>query len=94
MWATPETLKKRMQVQTMREVFTRMALAAGFRPRPEFADDEVEAVWDAVGKRWVAMCECGGAEVVDPNEPVFFCCSCGNAKVGGLWRPVNFPQER
>jgi len=89
--ATPEMLKSRMRVKTMREVFRRLARWSGHRIVDEMAEDApVMATWD--GDRWVAVCECGGAEVVDPGEPVFFCCSCGNAGVGGRWRPVKFPE--
>lgn len=41
--------------------------------------------------RWVADCECGGAEIVDPARPTFFCVSCGNAGHGGQSRAVEFP---
>ncbi len=92
MKATPESLKARMRVKSMKEVFRRLAAYMGKRIVDEMAEEPVMAVWD--GERWVAICECHGAEVVDPREPIFFCCSCGNVRVGGRWRPVNFPQER
>lgn len=41
--------------------------------------------------RWLADCECNGAEYVDPNEPIFFCLSCGNTEYQGRMRPVIFP---
>lgn len=44
--------------------------------------------------RWIADCECGGAEYVDPDEPFFYCMSCGNHAVGGTGRPVIFPQGK
>ena len=91
MKATMESLKQRMRVNTAREVFRRLARWSGHRVIDEVAEEApVEAVWD--GDRWVAVCECGGAEVVTLEEPVFFCCSCGNAGVGGRWRPVTFPR--
>ena len=43
---------------------------------------------------WIADCECGGAEFVDYNEPVFFCWGCGNQKTNGAVRPVLFPRNR
>jgi hypothetical protein len=43
--------------------------------------------------RWIADCECGGAEYVDPEEPLFFCASCLNAQYGGAARPVVFPSN-
>ncbi len=44
--------------------------------------------------RWIAMCECGGAEAVDPDEPIFYCFTCGNATTDGAPRLVIFPDER
>jgi len=43
--------------------------------------------------RWVALCECGGAEYVSVHDPLFFCNACGNASVGGRLRPVVFPEN-
>jgi len=43
--------------------------------------------------RWGEHCECGGAEYVDPDDPVFYCFSCGNASAGGKLRPVQFPSN-
>jgi hypothetical protein len=45
--------------------------------------------------QWIARCpDCKGAEAVDPNEPIFYCFSCGNFTNGGHPRPVNFPPEK
>ena len=44
--------------------------------------------------RWIADCECGGAEYVDPADPLFFCCSCGNQAHQGKARRVIFPENR
>jgi len=41
--------------------------------------------------QWCADCECGGTEFVDPDEPIFFCFSCGNRTDNGIVRPVVFP---
>lgn len=43
--------------------------------------------------QWIGDCECGGAEFVDPQEPIFFCFSCGNRENSGVPRPVAFPEE-
>lgn len=43
--------------------------------------------------RWLADCECGGAEYVYPGDPIFFCFSCGNKKQKGAARPVEFPDS-
>lgn len=40
---------------------------------------------------WLADCECGGAMFIDPDEPVFFCCNCGNRANAGKARPVTVP---
>lgn len=44
--------------------------------------------------RWIADCECGGAEYVDPETPLFFCMSCGNHGTSGRARKVMFPKNR
>jgi hypothetical protein len=41
--------------------------------------------------QWIADCECNGACFVDPEEPVFFCFTCGNRANGQKPRPVIFP---
>lgn len=43
--------------------------------------------------RWLARCECGQHNYVDPNDPVMFCARCGNGN-SGLARPVIFPVNR
>lgn len=48
-------------------------------------------IWQGI---WIADCECGGAEFVDPLEPTFFCWGCGNRENGGSCRPVEFPEHR
>lgn len=46
--------------------------------------------------RWIVKCDqcAGGADVVDPDDPVFYCLSCHNVDNGGLPRPVTFPTRR
>ena len=52
----------------------------------------VEArIWQG---QWVADCECGGCEFVDPAEPIFYCFSCANRENKNRVRPVAFPVER
>lgn len=41
----------------------------------------------------IADCECGGAEFVDRDEPIFYCFQCFNRKDGGALRPVIFPSD-
>ena len=95
---TVEELKRRMGVQSVRAVFRRLARYTHQRIVDEIAADAPIAA-QRDGGRWVALCECGGAEVVaGPDAPgdeqVFFCCSCGNASVGGRWRPVVYEEVR
>ena len=49
------------------------------------------AIAFVVHNRWIARCECGGAEVVDYAQARFFCLSCFNVMHGGHTRPVEFP---
>jgi hypothetical protein len=42
--------------------------------------------------RWVARCECGQYNYVDPLEQILFCAKCGNGN-SGMARAVQFPQE-
>jgi len=44
--------------------------------------------------RWLADCECGGAEYVDHETPLFFCMACGNRGTNGRARKVIFPKNR
>ena len=45
--------------------------------------------------RWIARCQnCKGAEDVEPNEPIFYCFSCGNYVNSGKPRRVIFPKDR
>ncbi len=54
-------------------------------------DPSVEAYIDHGA--WLAVCECGGAEYVDPAFPYFFCFGCGNERTGGAARRAIFPDE-
>lgn len=47
--------------------------------------------------RWLAHCTtpgCHGVEYVRPDEPIFYCLSCGNRLTGGAAVPVKFPEDR
>lgn len=57
----------------------------------EGSDEPVNAIVN--GGRWVARCECGAQENVEPTDPIFFCHECGNKCVGGKSRPVIFPKD-
>lgn len=43
--------------------------------------------------RWIARCECGGQETVDPRVPFFFCFGCLNEFDGNRLRPLLFPPD-
>jgi hypothetical protein len=43
--------------------------------------------------RWLAKCECGGAEAVW-DEGLFMCQSCWNSAYKHNFRPVVFPEQR
>lgn len=42
--------------------------------------------------RWMARCECGQYNYVDPLEQILFCAKCGNGNCG-MARFVKFPHE-
>lgn len=45
--------------------------------------------------RWVVECpDCAGAQLASLSDPRFMCNCCGNAGVGGAWRPVIWPKAR
>ena len=46
--------------------------------------------------RWVGRCTneaCGGAQIVSPNDPRFFCTYCHNVDGDGEWLEVHFPED-
>lgn len=43
--------------------------------------------------QWIADCECGGHEFVDPQDAVFFCWGCVNRENNSYIRPVMFPEN-
>ena len=46
-----------------------------------------------IHNRWMANCECMGAEAVDPDQPAFYCFSCFNQANKGYPRAVSFPAD-
>jgi hypothetical protein len=43
--------------------------------------------------RWIVECpDCRGAQIAS-RDLAFLCCVCANAAVGGLWRPVVWPED-
>lgn len=43
--------------------------------------------------QWIADCGCGGAEFVEPTEPIFYCFSCGSRENNHRVRGVIFPEN-
>jgi len=60
----------------------------------EIRDDDPPVIARIDYGRWLADCECGGAELVSFKDPFFFCLSCGNFSCGGRARKVEFPRIR
>ena len=91
-----KTAKDQANLEGHKSVAERIAkLAVKFNHRyvaDRTAGKPVEARIDFA--RWIADCECGGAEYVDPDEPLFFCMACGNAGTSGRARKVEFPDDR
>ena len=82
--------------KTVREYIDIIAMKMGKRldtpitGNPAGKEVEAEINWG----RWIAKCpNCNGAEDVDPNEPIFYCFSCGNYQNDGKPRPVKFPSD-
>lgn len=44
--------------------------------------------------RFFGRCPCGGVELVWIDQPQLWCTSCGNADLGGKWRPVLMPPRK
>lgn len=85
---------KRDKIATGRAWVSGIAQKRGMPFRETFAPPgrDVQARIDA--SRWICDCECGGAESVNPDDPFFYCLSCGNKQTGGLLRRVIFPDNR
>jgi hypothetical protein len=89
---TADTIAKRDGCKTVREWILKTSMRHGKPWNKKTGGKPVEARLDF--GRWLADCECGGAEYVSHTEPVFYCMSCGNAQYGGAARPVVFPKNR
>lgn len=45
--------------------------------------------------RWVVDCpDCAGAQLACKTDHRFMCNECGNVVIGGLWRPVEWPEDK
>jgi len=82
---------KREKVASTRDRIRKLAERHGLRLDEKIAGKPVQAILDY--GRWIALCECGGGEAVDPADPVFFCVSCGNERTNGKLRKVDFPSD-
>ena len=82
---------KREKAKDTRDRIRKLAARHGLRLDEHTAGKPVQAIIDY--GRWIALCECGGAEAVDPKDQVFFCVSCGNDRTSGKLRKVNFPAD-
>lgn len=78
--------------KNFREMMRGLAARRGFVPGAEIGGENVFARVDF--GRWIADCECGAANYVEPSDPVYLCSTCGNAVSGGKWRRVKFPDNR
>jgi len=76
---------------SIRERIEQLAIAHNYRVAITSVDKSCPVLAVVNYGRWIAQCECGGAEYVALSDPVFFCCSCGNASVDGKLRMVIFP---
>lgn len=83
---------KELGFKNFREMMTGLAARRGFALGVEMGGERVFARVDF--GRWIADCECGAANYVEPSDPVYFCATCGNAVSGGKLRRVTFPDNR
>lgn len=71
------------------EVFTQQRLLQALNKA-----DAANKVYAYINRnRWIADCPCGGAEVVNENEPFFYCFSCHNEGNKGRLYKVSFPKK-
>jgi len=86
---TSKTIARKDGCKSTFEWLQKAALRRGYTLKNQIGKLPVRARIDH--GRWIADCECKGAEYVDPDEPIFFCLSCLNVNHGGKLRPVVFP---
>lgn len=71
------------------------ARVMGFKFNPRSREDMVVVRAEINHGRWLVRCPfCSGAEEADPDQPVFYCLSCGNADFGGRVMIVAFPDKQ
>jgi hypothetical protein len=86
---TAKTIAKKDNCRNAFEWMQKAAIRRGIKLTNTMGESAVVARIDH--GRWIADCECNGAEYVDPDEPIFYCLSCLNIEYGGALRPVRFP---
>ena len=90
------------QLRIVKRAVTKQMQDLGFAPVTKLAllesalgdpTDPIDAPVDAYVNRgrWIAECECGGAEIVDPITRLFMCASCFNLDHKHRWRLVALP---
>lgn len=91
---TARDFVKTMGFDSLRDYYRARTSAPGYETPFVDAEPEGEPVDAFVDYgRWIARCECGGAEAVDYDDPIFYCLACGNMTNNGKPRPVNMPDE-
>lgn len=89
---TAKHIAQKAGCRTVAEWIRKAAARQGVRVNVSTETVTGEAVHARIDHgRWIADCQCKGAEYVDPDEPLFFCLSCMNKANGGQARPVVFP---
>lgn len=86
---TAKDIVKRDGCMSVEEWIRRLATRRHIAVRD--IDDKFPVVARIDHSRWIADCDCGGAEYVDPDETIFFCFSCNNVAFNGKIRTVTFP---
>lgn len=71
--------------------FKGQAIAAGLTFRGDAHNHVAASVNNG---RWIVSCQCHGAELADPAQPVFYCLSCGNEWNDHCVARVQFPPRR
>ena len=85
-----ETVKDRIKLLQKQHVRKKIRVKVTHLDKPRGKPVKAR-IWQGI---WIADCECGGAEFVSPDEPIFFCWGCGNQNNSGACRPVEFPENR
>ena len=87
---------KRDGHKTVREYLEKICEKRGLRiDTPIHGEPKGEVEAEINWGRWIARCpDCPGAEDVAPEEPIFYCFSCGNYMNEGHPRKVIFPSEK